>query len=211
MHPTLKIYSAFSRFGFIILLILGILAAGQFIYVDGWIGFSALPAISLILWIIYMMWWAPLLVVTENVIVAFNVWRRVRIPWNEFLRAKANLGLILETTAGDFRLSAAQPKNRLRELRNPDVDPVPHIDFSKPSVSLHLHTQQAVELLNDWKQLHNDYDALPTTNQNASPEKSASNSKSSQLPKDSVTVSYMWHHIGVLAGLVILNLTLWIF
>lgn len=214
MHPVLKIYSAFSRFGFIVLLLLGVFTAGQLIYVDGWVGFTAVPVISLVLWFFYMLWWAPLLVVTEQALVAFNVWRKVRVPWSEFIRAKGHLGLVFETTAGDFRLSAAQPKNRLRELRHPEVDPVPHVDFSAESVSLHLHTQQAVELLNEWKQLHVQHDKLAgavSKGVSGGVSDSAVSFPEGGANLSQVTVSYMWHHLVVLAGLLAANLGLLLF
>lgn len=209
MHPTLYVYSLFARAGFLLALLVGFLAAIQFLWVDGWHGLQAFPPILLILWVFYVMWWSPLLVVTDNALVAFNVWRRVRVPWGELTRAKLHLGVVLETSAGDFRLSTAQPKNRLSELRNPGADPVPHIDFSRERVSVHMHAQQLVEILTQWQELHADfarYGRGSSVSSSVLPEGALPGFSSSE-----VQVVWRWQHFLGFAVLLGLNAYVWFY
>lgn len=209
MHPTLYVYSLFSRVAFLFALVVAALVASQFLWFDGWHGLQALPPIALILWVFYVLWWSPLLVVTEDVLVAFNVFRRVRIPWSAFLGARLHLGVILETSAGDFRLSTAQPKNRLAELRHPGVDPVPHIDFSQERVSVHVHAQQLVEILTQWRQLHAEHARY---GQRAA--LSASDFSEGVLPgfsSSEVQVVWRWHHLFGFVVLLGLNVYVWLY
>lgn len=219
MHPTLKIYSLFSRISFLVALLIGVAVAIQFLYFDGWHGFQALPLIALLLWFFYMLWWSPLLVVTEDVLVAFNVWRKVRIPWSAFTGARLHLGTILQTTGGDYRISTAQPKNRLAELRHPGIDPVPHIDFSAAEISLHVHAQQLVEILTQWRLLHDEHEKLAAKVPGYAVEKGLYSPEGVALTSGNqsadsarrVEVSVRWHHIMVTVLLLLAVVYTWFY
>ncbi|MDO5061472.1 MAG: hypothetical protein Q4D73_07610 [Actinomycetaceae bacterium] len=219
MHPTLKIYSLFARVAFLFAVLIAVAVSIQFFYFDGFHGLQALPLIGLIVWLFYMLWWSPVLVVTEQALVAFNVWRKVRIPWSEFKGARLHLGTILETSAGDFRLSTAQPKNRLSELRSPGIDPVPHIDFSQPEVSLHVHAQQLVEILTQWRFLHDEHERLAKQVPGYAEDKGLFSPEGVALIEgeksasslQGVSVWIRWHHILITLLLIVANIFVWIY
>ncbi|MCS4485234.1 hypothetical protein NXS08_07115 [Gleimia sp. 6138-11-ORH1] len=219
MHPTLKIYSLFSRVAFLGAFFLALFISGLLFFIDGWPAVKALPFIAFILWLFYLLWWSPLLVVTTKNLVAFNVWRTIQIPWSTFQGAKLHLGTILETTAGPFRLSTAQPKNRMSELRHPGLDPVPHIDFSASEVSVHLHAQQLVEVLTQWRLLHDEHEKLAKIVPGYAEKAQIRVSSEAILPdgsdfvtdSDQVKVTIRWSHVGITLGLICLMFYSWLY
>lgn len=154
MHPTITIQSSLGRVGTIIVLILAVVLSALFLASDGvQTGWTALPFIWLIASLFRLMWWVPRLVISEHEIVARNMWSTIRIPWNRFETANANLGLVLVTRDGDYRVSAAQP-SPIRDTFNREPRPLPFIDLSAQRVRLSLDTNQARELLAMLREVH---------------------------------------------------------
>lgn len=154
VHPTITVQSSLGRIGTVIVLFIALVLSALFLASDGLhTGWTALPFIWLIAAFFRLMWWVPCLVISEREIVARNMWSTIRIPWNRFESANANLGLILVTRDGDYRVSAAQP-SPIRDTFNRDPRPLPFVDLSARHLRFSLDTNQTRELLAMLREIH---------------------------------------------------------
>ncbi|MDO5729275.1 MAG: hypothetical protein Q4P71_06595 [Actinomycetaceae bacterium] len=164
MHPIITVQSSLGRIGTAVVMILATVLSVLFLVSDGiQTGWTALPFIWLIADLFRLMWWVPRLVITESEIIARNMWSTIRIPWSLFGSANANLGLILVTDDGDYRVSAAQP-TPIRDTFNREPRPLPFVDLSAKQLRFSLDTNQARELLTMLREIH---DETPASVRNA--------------------------------------------
>lgn len=156
VHPTIIVQSSIGRIGTVAVALLATIISVLFLRADGLsMGTAALPFIWLVAAVFRLMWWVPRLVITESEIIARNMWSTLHIPWMQFESANANLGLILVTRDGDYRVSAAQP-SPIRDTFNREPRPLPFIDLSAQRLRLSLDTNQARELLRMLREIHDE-------------------------------------------------------
>ncbi|MDO5719477.1 MAG: hypothetical protein Q4P05_01945 [Actinomycetaceae bacterium] len=171
VHPTITVQSSLGRAGTLIVLVIAAVLSALFLLSDGLrIGWTALPFIWLIAAFFRLMWWVPRLVISQHEIIARNMWSTIRIPWGRFESASANLGLILITQDGEFRVSAAQP-TPIRDTFSRDPRPLPFINLSADQLRFSLDTNQARELLTMLQQIH---EGLPASQRTVLKAKEAS-------------------------------------
>lgn len=158
MHPTVTIDSTPARIGTYISAAIAVFVSGLIIWSDGpLLALYSLPYVWLVFLVVYMLWWMPRIVLSEDMIYVRNMLFSWQIPWVQYTGARLNLGLILETREVDIRASAARPRTGLKNITTkPGPLPVPHFDESANHIRLDLDSTQALALLRDFHERHID-------------------------------------------------------
>ena len=148
-HPRFFIFSPVARISTLVFAALAIALSVWLFLIEPWYAAARAIPVVWVLWIIlWLLWWMPLLTIDRDTVTVRNAWRTHVINWNSILDADADFGLVLRVKDGTatrrIRCAAVQPRSGLRRRGAPE--PLPFIDYSADSLSLHLDANQGAEL-----------------------------------------------------------------
>jgi hypothetical protein len=133
VRPTLSFSSAYGRGLTVAMGVAGLAAVVVTVVEQGTrAGVEALAWASLVVLLVWALFWRPAVVVSDGEVVVRNVWRTTHVPWPAFRSVQAGLSLVVEHSEGTVNAWAAPGSSgtaaRMRRTRPGGGGPDLHAD-----------------------------------------------------------------------------------